>query len=531
MPTVTDCSHCRAKYSVPESAVGKRATCAKCGQAFVVAVASAASVSKVAVKYAAANPVVAPSVEAKPQAAGKAPAAKQQATAKPQAAKGAARLTEAELSAAFAGPLERVRVPIAYRFGIVLVAAVMVVLPLIYLGLIAAVSYGVYYHAINHTGLLSVGGGSRVRSIMLLVYAAPLFIGPVMILFMVKPLFARPAKQERSRSLTRQGEPLLFAFVDRVCEAVGAPQPKRIDVNCDVNASAGFRRGTWSMLGNDLVLTIGLPLVAGLSVREFGGVLAHEFGHFAQGAGMRLSYLVRMIANWFLRVVYQRDAWDQWLEEVAHELDARIGWVVMLAQLGVMIGRGVLWVLMHVGFLVAGVLLRQMEFDADRYETRFGGSESFARTTRMLQRLMASSQLANAQMMEHLDGKRLVEDLPALILLNARTIPPEAAVNIDKEIAASRTGWLDTHPCDRDRLAAAEKLASPGIFHLERPARELLADFTAQSKATTWDLYLASFGPKVPRDALVPVPEFTRASQCRWKEPGAARQAGHYRYQ
>jgi Zn-dependent protease with chaperone function len=497
-----------------------------------VVVASAASVSRVAVKSAAAKPAVARSVEDKPQAAGKTPAAKQQAGAKPQAAKAAAaRLTEAELMAAFAGPLERVRVPIAYRLGIVLVAAVMVVLPLIYLGLIAAVSYGVYYHAINHTGLLSVGGGSRVRSIMLLVYAAPLFIGPVMILFMVKPLFARPAKQERSRSLTRQGELLLFAFVDRVCETVGAPQPKRIDVNCDVNASAGFRRGTWSMLGNDLVLTIGLPLVAGLSVREFGGVLAHEFGHFAQGAGMRLSYLVRIIANWFLRVVYQRDAWDQWLDEVGHELDIRIGWVVMLAQLGVMIGRGLLWVLMHVGFLVAGVLLRQMEFDADRYEARFGGSEAFARTTRTMQRLMASSQLANAQMMEHLDGERLVADLPALVLLNARTIPPETAATIDKEIAASKTGWFDTHPSDRDRLAAAEKLASPGIFHLDRPARELLHDFAAQSKATTWDLYLASFGPKVPRDALVPVPEFARASKSRWREPGAARQSGHYRYQ
>jgi hypothetical protein len=45
----------------------------------------------------------------------------------------------------------------------------------------------------------------------------------------------------------------------------------------------------------DLVLTIGLPLVAGLSVREFGGVLAHEFGHFAQGGGMRLTALVRYV--------------------------------------------------------------------------------------------------------------------------------------------------------------------------------------------------------------------------------------------
>ena len=57
----------------------------------------------------------------------------------------------------------------------------------------------------------------------------------------------------------------------------------------------------------DLVLTIGLPLVAGLSIREFGGVLAHEFGHFAQGGGMRLTALVRFVNGWFARVVYERD--------------------------------------------------------------------------------------------------------------------------------------------------------------------------------------------------------------------------------
>ena len=138
---------------------------------------------------------------------------------------------------AFTAPMERSRLPIAYRLSTLLVAMVMVLLPLIYVGLIAAIWYGVYYHAVNHTGLASVGTG-RARAFMGLVYLAPLFIGPVVTLFMVKPLFARPARRERSRSLTRESEPLLFAFVDRVCETVRAAKPTRIDVDCDVNASA-----------------------------------------------------------------------------------------------------------------------------------------------------------------------------------------------------------------------------------------------------------------------------------------------------
>ena len=55
-----------------------------------------------------------------------------------------------------------------------------------------------------------------------------------------------------------------------------------------------------------MVLLIGLPLAAGLSLRQFAGVLAHEFGHFSQGFGMRLTYVIRSINIWFMRVVYER---------------------------------------------------------------------------------------------------------------------------------------------------------------------------------------------------------------------------------
>jgi len=56
--------------------------------------------------------------------------------------------------------------------------------------------------------------------------------------------------------------------------------------------------------------------VAGLNLREFAGVLAHEFA-FHPGFGMRLSYVIRGINAWFARVIYQRDEWDLWLAELA----------------------------------------------------------------------------------------------------------------------------------------------------------------------------------------------------------------------
>ena len=54
-------------------------------------------------------------------------------------------------------------------------------------------------------------------------------------------------------------------------------------------------------------LEIGLPLVNALTLSELKAVLAHEFGHFAQGTGMRITYVIRGVNAWFARTVYERD--------------------------------------------------------------------------------------------------------------------------------------------------------------------------------------------------------------------------------
>ena len=47
--------------------------------------------------------------------------------------------------------------------------------------------------------------------------------------------------------------------------------PRRIYLDCELNAGAGLRRGWLSFLGNDLVMYLGLPLVAGLNTTATRG--------------------------------------------------------------------------------------------------------------------------------------------------------------------------------------------------------------------------------------------------------------------
>ena len=142
-------------------------------------------------------------------------------------------------------------------------------------------------------------------------------IGGVVVLFMLKPFFAKNAGAKKERVLERDAEPLLHALVEQICASVGSPRPSRIEVNCDVNASAHREARFLGIFGSRLVLTIGMPLAMGLSLKQFTGVLAHEFGHFSQGAGMRLCSIIRAVNRWFARVVYERDEWDQRLEAMS----------------------------------------------------------------------------------------------------------------------------------------------------------------------------------------------------------------------
>ncbi|MEW6302773.1 MAG: M48 family metallopeptidase [Verrucomicrobiota bacterium] len=383
---------------------------------------------------------------------------------------------------AFTGTFAPTEVSFWYKAGLAVVAFTMVLLPAIYIGLIALSGYGVYYHASHNSGILSGSGGATGKAI---VYFGPIVVGVILVFFMIKPFFARAAKKEETFSLDPAKEPLLFGFIEHICRLVKAPLPSRVDVDCQVNASASFRRGLASLARNDVVLTIGLPLVAGMEMRQLAGVLAHEFGHFAQGAGMRLTYIIRHINHWFARVVYERDQFDDWLEQTAKGIDLRIGIVLHLARLCVWLTRRVLWLLMHVGNAISCFMLRQMEYDADSYETKLAGSEAFEGTSRRLQTLGLATQLAYQDLGESWKSKRLPDDLSTFIRHRAAALPAGAAKALEEDHARGKTGIFDTHPADADRVRAARAANAPGVFHLAEPATKLFHDFEALSREAT----------------------------------------------
>ncbi|HEY1111470.1 MAG TPA: M48 family metallopeptidase [Opitutaceae bacterium] len=387
---------------------------------------------------------------------------------------------------ALEGSIPPRKIPAAYRFTLGLTAFALVLLPLAYLALIAAAGYGVYLWAIKGTVIFSGSGGGWIK---LLVYLAPLFAGAVLVAFMIKPLFARSAKRTAPYTLDLAKYPELRDLIAAICARVGAPMPVRVDLDCQVNASASLRRGLLSLGRRDLVLTIGLPLVQGLTTRQLAGVLAHEFGHFAQGAGMAFTYVIRSINHWFARVVFERDEWDQKLEESAEGADFRIQLVIQTARGGVWLSRKILHGLMLLGHVITCLQLRQMEYDADYYETQLVGSDDFAATGREIARLAAAGQVAFNELGSLWRTRQLVDDFSALVVAKRAGFNPAQLAQLEEQDLGGKTGWLDTHPSNRDRIAAAQRLALKGILRCDVPAAAFFRDLPELARTVTRHFY------------------------------------------
>jgi Zn-dependent protease with chaperone function len=467
MSIVIRCDSCKASFGVNNAHAGKRARCPRCHAAMQV-------------------PPPLPAVEVETDAAATSESAEEAAPA----------LTKRAILRAFRDDIVPVRTTLGYRLGMLVAGVALVLLPILYVALICGIAYLLYYHVTQDPAVeLRTGRETFVW------YVVPFVAGCILLLFMVKPLFARTSRTRPLQTLESGEEPLLFALVRRVALAVGAPEPTRIDLDCQVNASAGFG----SILGGDLVLTIGLPLVVGLDIEQFASVVAHELGHFSQGTAMRLSYIVRTINAWFARVVYERDDLDELLVHGC-ETEGWIGGVLYVARFCVWLTRRVLWFFMVISHALSCFLMRQMEFDADRTATRLAGTEAFEGTERQLLLLNLVTENAYIRVLVAWYKKgRLPEDMSELIAALAESVDRKELRKVEKKMKKNKTGLFDTHPASADRLANVRREDAPGVFHLDGPATELFRDFPRLSRAVSLRLYRQMFGKRAKRDCVVPV--------------------------
>ena len=408
----------------------------------------------------------------------------------------------------------------SYRLGLLAVTIAMILVPMLYLLLIAAVGWFLVWHVTANTWILRGSGGAQWR---FLGYITPAVVGATLLFFMVKPIFARRVHRAEPVRVLEKEQPVLHALIREICRQVRAPFPARVYVDCQVNASASLKGDAFGVFRRDLDLTIGLPLVTGLSVRQLSGVLAHEFGHFAQGGGMRMTALIRGVNAWLYRVVHERDTWDSTLEEWSQEGDWRVTVPMALARGSVWVSRQALAGVMMVGHGVSCYMMRQMEFDADSYEVKIAGSEAFARTFVRLRELSAGAHVAYGQLPQLLEKHAIPADMPHLVAECSRRLPDEVRAQVQK-ISDERTGTFDTHPSDADRVEAAQALATSGaLVGGDQPATSLFREFDRLSATVTRHHYESDLGIELGKMRLLANDEALRGADDHQRTEAALR--------
>jgi Zn-dependent protease with chaperone function len=388
--------------------------------------------------------------------------------------------------------------------GLLLVTLLCVALPAMYMGLTGGIAFGWFWYLTHiHEHL------PRNAQLVVLMYAVPGFVGAVLVLFLIRPLFVARPRPREALKLDPEAEADFVSGVHALCRAIGVSPPIEIRLSWDANASVQFRTRWLSLFSGHKVLTIGLSLVGGMSARQFVGVLAHEFGHFAQRLGMICSFTVNSINAWLEHCAYGEDALDRKLREWSDAAAEKEHWFSGVVNLSI----AATWVAIRgTRLLMAGLfqmslrlsryMSRQMEFDADRYEALLAGSDTFRTTARSLRALNHAFAEVNEANIEAWQEHRLLRDLPEAVAAHASEFDAARLESIEAEIREqTTTRYWDSHPPDVERIDNAEKRRAPGIYRESAPAASLFRDFPGLSQRAT-RLFYAEQGVQFTAEQL-----------------------------
>ena len=376
------------------------------------------------------------------------------------------------------------------RLGLMLAALLTLLVLSVYIAMIPLTGWAVYWL----TSTFGVHAGAALTLHAVVVSSALLFGGGLMILSLLKPLVARPARAAEPHLISPEEEPLMYAFVKELASNVGAPEPSRILVDCNVNCCCIFAGGIVGLFRPGFDLLIGLPLVAGLRLDQMAGVLAHELGHAALTTNIRSNRLIWSVNAWFSRVVFGPDECDQQILRRLETADRGRKFVLHLAQVFVQPARGLLWLLMVAACATSCAVLRRMELEADRYQVRVAGTEAFISAVLEINLLAVATQRALVQLSRMRQGGRLVDNYPGFVASLRSRYSAGFASRLLAGLEQGKTEMFSVHPADSDRMAFARTQNCQGRVTAALPASELFANHTALCRAATIEFYEQEFG-------------------------------------
>jgi heat shock protein HtpX len=261
----------------------------------------------------------------------------------------------------------------------------------------------------------------------------------VLIAIELRPRFGRV----EGKAVTRSEAPTLYAFVDRVAAAVGAPPPHVIVVDEDYNASAGTVG-----IGRRRVLTLGLPLWGSLDPQGRVALLGHELGHFVNG-DVRRTLLTQPVYTTLPAVMhFLSPSQGSGAEGIISWLG---GWVWRVVAAGLRSVVQVAWLTL---LRLAQRDAQRAEYLADSMAARVGGSAAALQLLDLLQLddavlvelRRAARRKEPASMWPELAARAVAEVADTMPLRRQLSIRTDVSLTASHPPTALRSRLLGTRP-------------------------------------------------------------------------------------
>ena len=247
--------------------------------------------------------------------------------------------------------------------------------------------------------------------------------------------------------LTPEDQPLLWNEVRAIAQIVGTRAPDEIRLAPLVNASVSEESRLLGLVGGRRVMTIGAPLMMGLTGQQLRSVLAHELGHFS----------------------HRHTA----LAPIAYRGQVTLGHLV--GQLGQESMTGLVFRAYGGLYLrLTRSVSRRQELEADGWSHQVAGRSASAQAMREIPALDALWMHYLEEYAFRVEGVRPDDLLGEFANLLVSPRRQQEMAEIRRALPEGPSSPYDTHPSLASRVAFFESLPDDGISDDETSAVELL---------------------------------------------------------
>ncbi len=347
-----------------------------------------------------------------------------------------------------------------------LVALSCLALPILYCGVVLGSLYGILWHAVNNIDWLP----SLPPTLAFFLYALPIPLALLGVICLIKPLFRSVPEQLPGNSIDLEQLPTLKVFIHEIARKLEAPPPRELRLTMDCNAYLAPRHGYRSLQDADLVMGLGLPLIAGLSANQLAGVVAHMLGGFSHERAIKLHFIVQFINRWFHACAYQPDHWDRALKKLRRRQPAYLARICALAELCVRGGTKLPAFFLRISVFIGRHLTHRMAQLADSYQSIMAGSYVFHTTMERISELKLAHRKVMLNIMSLLDNGEPPKDIVKPIVRLADQLSVKEKMNIRLLMANTDISAIASYPAPGERISYAFELNIPGFFGIDAPA-------------------------------------------------------------